>query len=212
MGDRLFGFYFITDPELSVHGMLEDVRGALEAGAVLVQYRNKGVGPFPHSPGLAVEMRRLCRESSVPFIVNDDVELARSIGADGAHVGQGDLPASWVRRELGPRAIVGVSVSTVEQVREAEQEGATYVAASPVFATPTKPDAGPPIGIAGVKRLRAATRLPLAAIGGVRDDAIPLLVEAGADLVCAISASLAGGTVEQNVRRLAGLMRRSVRG
>jgi thiamine-phosphate pyrophosphorylase len=204
MGGDLFGFYFVTDRDQSTHGMIEDVREALRAGAALVQYRDKGSAA--PSADLAAEMQRLCRTAGVPLVVNDDVDLAISIEADGVHVGQGDMPAAEVRQRLGPRAIVGVSASTVAEVEQAERSGATYVAASPVFATPTKRDAGPPIGIDGVIRLRAATRLPLAVIGGIEDANIPLLIEVGADLLCAISASLRGGTVYENVRRLAGLM------
>jgi thiamine-phosphate pyrophosphorylase len=202
MGGTLFGFYFITDRALSARGMLEDVREALRAGVALVQYRDKA------SPcaDLAAEMQRLCRKAGVPLVVNDDIDLALSIGADGVHVGQGDMPVSEARRRLGPLAIVGVSVSTVAQAREAERSGASYVAASPVFSTPTKPDAGPPIGFEGVCRLRAATRLPLAVIGGISDGNISALVEVGADLVCAISESLRGGAVYDNVRRLTRLM------
>jgi thiamine-phosphate pyrophosphorylase len=201
----LFGFYFITDRTLSTNGMLDDVRDALRAGVALVQYRDKGTA-VPNA-NLASEMQRLCRKAGVALIVNDDVDLALAIGADGVHVGQGDLPVSVARRMLGAQAIVGVSVSTATQAQEAERAGATYVAASPVFATPTKIDAGPPVGIEGVGRLRAATRLPLAVIGGIKDGDIPRLVEAGANLVCAISASLAGAAVYENVRRLAALMR-----
>jgi thiamine-phosphate pyrophosphorylase len=204
MGRELFGFYFITDRDLSARGMVEDVREALRAGVALVQYRDKG-SASPRAD-LAAEMQRLCRKAGVPLVVNDDIDLALSIGADGVHVGQGDLPASEARRRFGSMAIVGVSVSTVAQAREAERAGATYVAASPVFSTPTKPDAGPPIGFEGVCRLRAATRLPVAVIGGIGDANIPALVEAGADLVCAIAESLRGGAVYDNVRRLTRLM------
>jgi thiamine-phosphate pyrophosphorylase len=204
MSGELFGLYFITDRDLSARGMLEDVREALRAGVALVQYRDKGSAS--PSQDLAAEMLRLCRTAGVPLIVNDDVDLALSIGADGVHVGQGDMPVAEARRRLGSMAIVGVSVSTVAQAREAERAGATYVAASPVFSTPTKPDAGPPIGFEGVCRLRAATRLSLAVIGGIGDANVPALVEAGADLVCAISGSLRGGAVYDNVRRLTRLM------
>jgi thiamine-phosphate pyrophosphorylase len=200
----LFGFYFVTDRDLSTRGMIDDVRDALRAGAALVQYRDKGAAS--PSRDLATTLLRMCRAAGVPLIVNDDVDLAVSIGADGVHVGQGDLPVSEARRVIGRGAIVGVSVSTVTELQTAERSGATYVAASPVFSTPTKSDAGPPVGIEGVCRLRAATRLPLAVIGGIDDATIPALVEAGADLVCAISASLRSGTVYDNVRRLAGLM------
>lgn len=198
------GFYFITDAGLSRNGMLRDLELALDGGVAVVQYRDKdGAGP---NAATAVQMRDLCRRHGVPFVVNDDVELALAVEADGVHVGQGDCPAAEVRGRLGPRAILGVSIASLEELTQAENARATYVAASPVFGTPTKPDAGTGIGLEGVRRLRAATRLPLAVIGGINATNVRAMVEAGADLVCAISASLAGGTVDTNVRTLRGLM------
>jgi thiamine-phosphate pyrophosphorylase len=204
MASDLFGFYFITDRDLSARGIVDDVREVLRAGAVLVQYRDKG--KQAPSKDTAGEIQRLCRKAGVALIVNDDVDLAVRIQADGVHVGQTDTAVDEVRRRVGPDAIVGVSVSTVAEAQQAERAGATYLAASPVFATATKRDAGPPIGVAGVCRLRAATRLPLAVIGGINEGNISAMVEAGADLVCAISASLKGGAVYDNVRRLTSLM------
>jgi thiamine-phosphate pyrophosphorylase len=200
----LSGFYFITDPILTRNGMLEDVAQALRARVAIVQYRDKGVSE--PRPALARRMLELCRDAGVPFVVDDDVVLADSLGADGVHLGQTDTPASVARAYLGPNAIVGVSVATAAEVAEAELAGATYVAASPVFSTLSKPDAGPPIGLEGVRRIRAATRLPLAVIGGVHAGNAAALVRAGANLVCAISASLRGGTVEANVRALRAAM------
>jgi thiamine-phosphate pyrophosphorylase len=203
---NLSGFYFITDPVLTRAGMLGDVEAALAGGAAIVQYRDKR-GP---SPELCRRMVEACRAAGVPLLVNDDLDLAAAAGADGVHVGQTDTGAATARALLGPRAIVGVSVATVAELSFAEAAGASYVAASPVFATPTKLDAGSGIGLAGVRVLRAATRLPLAVIGGLGDDNIGLLAGAGADLFCAISASYAGGDVKKNVRRLCALIERSV--
>ncbi len=196
----LRGFYFITDPALTQAGMLDDVRQALRAGVAIVQYRDKT--PSGMSRELAGEMLRACRTAGVPFVINDDVDLALAVGADGAHVGQSDLAAAQARARLGPDACLGVSVASSGELSAAEAAGASYVAASPVFGTPTKPDAGPPLGWEGVRRLRAATSLPLAVIGGIHLGNLAEMVRAGADLVCAISASLAGGDVESNVRRL----------
>jgi thiamine-phosphate pyrophosphorylase len=200
----LSGFYFITDPVLTRAGLLGDVEAALSGGAVLVQYRDKR-GP---SPELCRRMVQACHAAGVPLLVNDDIDLAADAGADGVHVGQTDAGAATARALLGPRAIVGVSVATVVELSSAEAAGASYVAASPVFATPTKLDAGAGIGLAGVRALRAATSLPLAVIGGIGDDDIGLLAAAGADLFCAISASYADGDIEKNVRRLCTLVAR----
>jgi thiamine-phosphate pyrophosphorylase len=144
----------------------------------------------------------LCRAAGVPFLVDDRVELAKEIGADGAHVGQSDMALREARAILGPAATIGVSVATVAEARAAEDAGADYLAVSPVFATATKLDAGPGVGLAGIAAIRAATTLPLAAIGGIGPANIRDVRRAGADLICAISASLAGGTVTENIRQL----------
>ncbi|MHC5054217.1 MAG: thiamine phosphate synthase [Planctomycetota bacterium] len=200
-GRRWSGFYFITDSGLTSGGVRLDVEAALSGGAALVQYREKGRA-YEERLAEAREVARLCRAAGVPLIINDEIALARDSGADGVHLGQGDAPPGEARAALGPRATVGVSVGSPEEARTAEREGADYVAASPVFATTTKLDSGPGIGLGGLRAIRAATQLPLAAIGGVTLESTPEVVAAGADLVCAISASLKGGDVAANVRAL----------
>ncbi len=203
---RWSGFYFITDSRLTVRGVVEDVRAALAAGVALVQYREKEKG-FDDRRAETERMLALCRASRVPLIINDDIRLARETLAGGVHLGPGDAAPSVARRELGPEAIIGVSVGNANEARDAEAAGADYLALGPVFATATKPDAGSPVGIEGVRAVRAATELPLVAIGGLDATGIPAVVEAGADLVCAISASLAGGAVGENIARMKEAMR-----
>jgi len=166
-----------------------------------VQYRAK-TAPLEVCQREAGEILKICRAAGVPMLVNDLVELAAKIGADGAHVGQSDMEMSEARRLLGPAATIGVSVATVAEARAAEDAGADYLAVSPVFATSTKLDAGAGVGIEGIKKIRAVTRLPLAAIGGIGPANVAEVRRAGADLICAISASLAGGQVEENILRL----------
>ncbi len=202
---RLSGFYFITDSGLTSGGVPGDVAAAIAGGAALVQYREK-LRAFDERLAEARELAGLCRAAGVPLIVNDDIALAREAGADGVHLGQGDAPPAEAREALGAGAIIGVSVGTPEEAREAERAGANYVAASPVFATTTKLDAGPGVGLEGLRVIRAATGLPLAAIGGLTLGGLPDVIAAGADLICAISASLAGGNVTANVRALRGAM------
>jgi thiamine-phosphate pyrophosphorylase len=128
--------------------------------------------------------------------------LALAVAADGLHIGQRDTEALAARHRLGEKAILGVSVGSPEEARAAEAAGASYLAASPVFATPTKPDAPEPVGLEGLRAIRAVTELPLVAIGGVSETNAAALLEAGADMLCAISASLADGKVEENIQRL----------
>jgi len=205
---HLSGFYFITDSGLTSGGVPGDVKAALAGGATLVQYREKGRA-FDERLAEARKLAGLCRAAGVPLIVNDDIALARETEAGGIHLGQSDAPPGEARDALGSRAIIGVSVSTPDEAREAERAGADYVAASPVFATTTKLDTGPGVGLEGLRSIRAATPLPLAAIGGLTLELLPDVVAAGADLICAISASLAGGNVTANVRALRVAMRSS---
>jgi thiamine-phosphate pyrophosphorylase len=195
------GFYFITDSRLTANGIAEDVRRALEAGVVLVQYREKELAR-PERLAEAKELLRICRRAGVPLVINDDIRLAEESGADGVHLGQSDAPPAEARAALGGAAVVGVSAGSPAEAEAAEDAGATYVAASAVFATGTKPDAGPPIGPEGVRAIREATRLPLAAIGGIDATNVRQVVRAGADMVCAISASLRDGAVAENIRAI----------
>ena len=198
---RWSGFYFITDSSLTRLGVRSDVEAALAGGAALVQYREKGL-TCDERLAEARELLGLCRSARVPLIINDEIALARDAGADGIHLGQGDAPPAEARSALGPDAIIGVSVGSAEEAREAESAGADYVAASPVFSTTTKLDAGPGVGLEGLRAIRAATGLSLAAIGGLTLERVADVVTAGADLVCAISASLTGDDVAANVRAL----------
>ncbi len=198
---RWRGFYFITDSGLSRNGILEDTRQALKAGAVLVQYREKALS-FEARLAEARSVQALCRAAGRPFILNDEVELALAVEAEGLHVGQTDTEALVARQRLGKKAILGVSVGSPEEARAAEVAGASYLAASPVFATPTKPDAPEPVGLEGLRAIREVTELPLVAIGGVSETNAAALIEAGADMLCAISASLAEGRVDENIQRL----------
>jgi thiamine-phosphate pyrophosphorylase len=202
---RRKGFYFITDSGLTVNGIAEDVRQAIAAGSVMVQYREKGKTAEERLVE-AREIQAICNKAKVPFIVNDDVALAKEIRADGVHVGPHDMSLAEARKSLGKKAIVGVSVGSAEEAKAAEKQGASYVAASPVFVTPTKPDAGLPVGIMGLKKIRAATKLPVVAIGGINESNVTD-VAAGVDMVCAISASLKDGKVEENIRRLTSLFK-----
>jgi thiamine-phosphate pyrophosphorylase len=181
------GFYFITDGQLTRHGLEHDVAQAVAAGAVLIQYRftQGDTGMLMEEAG---RLKRLA--GAVPFIVNNRIDIARAVGADGVHLGRNDPPIREARQILGTRAIVGASVDSVESALAAAEAGASYLAVSPVYASSTKPDAGPGLGTAMVAAIRGRTRLPLAVIGGITPARALACREAGADLVCAIGATL----------------------
>lgn len=178
--------YFVYDLGLSGTGDPEPLLEAvLRAGVRAVQFRAKVV-----PDGLAYRLARAARQVTARhgalLVVNDRLDLALAVGADGVHVGQDDLPAGVVRR-LWPHGLLGVSVRTPEEARAAEAAGADYVGAGALRSTATKDDARV-IGIEGLRRVAAATRLPVVAIGGITVDDLPVLREAGMAGVAVASA------------------------
>jgi thiamine-phosphate pyrophosphorylase len=191
--------YVITDEKVSRgRSHLQAIRG----GADVLQLRDKEA-----SSGrlyrVALQLRKLTREAEVPFIVNDRVDIALAVDADGVHVGQADLPASVVREHMGPGKILGVSVDTVEEALLAEKGGADYLGVGPVFeARGTKPDAGAPLGVDRIALIRRHCRLPIVAIGGIDAGNAGKVREAGADAAAVISAILAAEDIAEAARRL----------
>ena len=180
--------YFITD-SASSHGRSNEemIRLAVAGGAGIVQLREKHMT----DDQLLDEARRLrkaTQELGVMFIVNDRVDIAKAVGADGVHVGQQDVSVEVAREELGPDAIIGGSAKTPQQAIAMEQAGADYVANSgPVFRSPTKPDL-PSVGVGLIKLLKEAVGIRVCAIGGITEHNVGEVVAAGADLVAVISA------------------------
>lgn len=158
-------FYFITDDAVERFPAIEQVRVAVEAGATMIQYRNKA---FTLDAFDEVEaIRRLCRESQVPFIVNDNVLLAKAVGADGVHVGQDDAAPRLARRIMGKQAVVGVSISTMAELEHTELAFCDYIGTGPTFFTGTKTDAKPVQGLSGLRDIVNRSPVPAVAIGGI---------------------------------------------
>jgi thiamine-phosphate pyrophosphorylase len=202
-GIRTWRVYVVTDARLSLGRSHADVvRAAVAGGADAVQLRDKAL------PGLAlyraaVELRRICREAGVAFIVNDRVDIALAADADGVHVGQDDLPAAEARRLIGPDRILGVSASTLAESQAACAAGADYLGVGPVFeARGTKPDALPPVGLPGLAAICAAVDVPVIAIGGINVSNAPGIAAAGAPGVAVISAVVSAGDIPATVRAL----------
>jgi thiamine-phosphate pyrophosphorylase len=173
-------------PPLIVITMTEQLAAAaLDGGADAIQLRAKGL-PAPQLAELGRRIAALCRARGALFFVNDDAALALALGADGVHVGPGDAAPADARRLLGERGLVGVSVYDAADLAAAEAARADYVAVGAVFPTETKRIAV--VGLEGVRRLRAATALPVVAIGGIDAGNAAAAIAAGADGVAVISA------------------------
>ncbi|MFB5677979.1 thiamine phosphate synthase [Paenibacillus terreus] len=167
------------------------LREAIAGGVTMFQFREKGAGSLTGQAAyeLARELQAVCREAGVPFIVNDDVDMAAVLGADGIHVGQEDAPAASLRSRLGHEAIVGVSAHSVEEAGRAIADGADYLGVGPMYPTLSKSDARPVQGPLLIQELRShGITIPLVGIGGITPEKAPPVLAAGADGVSVISA------------------------
>jgi thiamine-phosphate pyrophosphorylase len=194
------GFYFITDPTHSSKGIASDAVKAVAAGVKIIQYRNKAAETRVLYDE-ASHMKNMCMGSGCRLIINDRIDIALAVDADGVHIGQEDLPYQEARKLLGKDKIIGVTVHTIDEAVTAERIGADYLGVSPIFATGTKPDAGMPCGIEMLKAIRSVCRIPIAAIGGIDLTNVRQVIEAGADMVCAISAVVAKPDVAAEIRK-----------
>ncbi len=180
--------YLVLDPGLCrLHSMVETARAAVAGGATMVQLRDKEAG----TAGLVAAghaLKAALAGSGVPLIVNDDLEAALAVDAEGLHVGQDDMPAHEARRRIGPGRILGLSIETEAAARAVDRAAVDYVGIGPVFATPTKPDHKPPIGFDGLGRLVAISPVPAVAIGGLRAAHVSPVLEAGAGGMAVVSA------------------------
>jgi thiamine-phosphate pyrophosphorylase len=178
------GLYAITQTDnKSGDTIINDVISAIKGGAVIVQYRDKN--PLD-AVFLASELVKICHQHQVPLIINDDVELAARVGADGVHIGKEDGAIAQARRRLGADAIIGVSCyNFVEQALDAQNQGATYVAFGRFFPSTSKPLAAP-AHIETLRQAKLLLTLPIVAIGGILPENGAPLLAAGADFLAVI--------------------------
>ncbi|WP_269474729.1 thiamine phosphate synthase [Paenibacillus sp. URB8-2] len=187
----LLRVYFIMGSVNCRRPAAEVLAEAIAGGVTIFQFREKGPGALTGEAklNLARELQGICRSHSVPFIVNDDIDLAIAIDADGVHVGQDDEPAQALREQLGSRKIIGVSAHTPEEVRQAIADGADYLGIGPVYPTASKDDARPVQGTILIGNLRKeGVSIPLVGIGGITADNASPVLAAGADGISVISA------------------------
>jgi thiamine-phosphate pyrophosphorylase len=167
--------------------LVEVAESAIAGGATVIQLRDKESSDSKLlEKGL--ELRRLTRFKDIPLIINDRVDIALAVDADGVHLGQDDLPVSTARKLLGPGKIIGLSVFSLEQARQARRQGADYIGVGPVFDTRTKEDAARPVGLELLRRVSREIDLPWVAIGGINMSNVSEVIETGAKGVAVVSA------------------------
>jgi len=197
------GLYVILDTATVGRGRLASIARELAgSGPGVVQLREPKYLPTSEFLRDARTVKRALAGTATKFMINDRVDVALAVRADGVHLGQSDMPLRLARRMLPLTTAIGVSVANPAQARQAAREGADYLGAGAVFATPSKPEAGA-IGIAGLRAIRKTTRLPLVAIGGINAVNAGQVLRAGADGIAVISAVFGPGGIRANLRLLA---------
>lgn len=200
MLNALKGLYVITDenltPDESVHSYIED---ALKAGANIVQYRNKTKSD-DEVENTCKLLQELCKQYNVPFIIDDRPHLATKIQADGIHIGKDDMPLEEARK-IFPKGIIGVSCyGSIRKAKEAQEEGADYVAFGSFFTSPTKPHSGI-VSINVLHKALNALEIPVCAIGGISQTNIGEIAATNTDMISVVSAAFEGNT-QENVSNL----------
>ena len=187
--------YAVTDRSwLGGHTLYQDVEAAIKGGATFIQLREKNLDEA-HFLEEAKEIKELCKKYQVPFVINDNVDIALAMDADGVHVGQSDMEAGAVREKLGPDKIIGVSAQTVEQALLAEQKGADYLGVGAVFPTGSKDDAVE-VSHETLKAICEAVKIPVIAIGGISTGNVMELSGSGICGIAVISAIFAKPDIE----------------
>jgi thiamine-phosphate pyrophosphorylase len=200
--------YFIFGSNNCLKNPIEVLKEAIAGGISIFQFREKGKDALQglEKVELAKELQSICKENSIPFIVNDDIELALEINADGVHIGQEDEPVESVRKKIGNR-ILGVSAHTVKEAQAAVDAGADYLGIGPIFPTKTKEDAKAVQGTILIKELRTNQfTIPLVGIGGITSENANSVIQAGADGVSVITAI----SLAQNIKDATRLLRKNV--
>lgn len=191
--------YPITDMRLSGLSHAEQVSLLAAGGATMIQLREKGSSPRGFYQE-SLEAVRLARNLGVRIIINDRVDIALAVGADGVHLGQDDFPPERARKLMGAEKIIGYSTHSLKQALEADLLPVDYLAIGPVFSTSTKENPDPVIGLETIRKVREKISKPLVAIGGIRLEQARSVIEAGADSLAVISDLYSGPSISERVR------------
>ncbi len=204
-----YSLYFVTDRALSLgRTHLEIIEAAVEGGVTLVQLREKELDSRRfYEEALAI--KKFLDARGIPLIINDRIDIALAVDAKGVHLGQEDLPIAVARKILGHEKIIGISVFTPEEAREAERMGADYLGLSPIFLTGTKPELVRQIGFEGIDPIRRTTKVPLVGIGFMNETTVFEAICRGLDGVAVVSAICAKDDVGAAARLLKGEIKRA---
>lgn len=184
-----YSLYLVTDRDI-LHGrdLVKSIEDSILGGTTLVQLREKDVSTREFY-NIAVKVKELTHKYNIPLIINDRMDIALSVDAEGLHIGQSDMPLKIARKILGEDKIIGVSTSTVEEAVEAEKDGADYIGVGALFSTTTKKDAKS-VTLDELKNIKRSVNIPIVGIGGINMNNVESVMETGIDGVAIVSAIL----------------------
>lgn len=193
-----FRLYLITDRKIYTdkNSFINAIEGALKGGVKAVQLREKDLNTRELLE-LAYKMRELTKKYHVKLFINDRVDIALAVDADGVHIGQKGIPAHAVRKIVQDKLIIGVSTHSFDEALEAERDGADFITLGPIYETPSKLKYGKPIGVDTLRRVKSKISIPVFGIGGIKLDKVGEVMEAGAHGVALISAILASKDIRK---------------
>jgi len=204
-----YSLYLVTDRSLARGRPTRAiVEAAVRGGVTCVQLREKACSTRTFIKE-ALVLRGLLHEHGIPLIINDRVDVALAVEADGVHLGQTDMPLPQARAILGDKALIGISAESLDDALRAEAEGADYIGVSPIFTTPTKTDTAPALGLSGLAAIRAAVRLPLIGIGGLNLENAAEVIRHGGSGLAVVSAIVSAENPEAAARQLRAAIERA---
>jgi thiamine-phosphate pyrophosphorylase len=204
-----YTLYLVTDRGLARgRSTLSIVEAAVRGGVTCVQLREKYASTREFLEE-AVKVRDFLRSRGIPLIINDRLDVALAIGADGLHLGQTDMPLSVARSIVKDDMLIGISAESLDDAVAAERGGADYLGVGPIYETPTKTDAAPAMGLEGLKKISKTVKLPLVAIGGLNHGNTAQAIQNGADGIAVVSAIVAAPNPEQASKDLVSIIRQS---
>jgi thiamine-phosphate pyrophosphorylase len=209
--DLDFSLYLVTDRSLSQgRSNLEIVKSAIKGGVTVVQLREKTASTREFLTE-ALSIRELCLNNNVSLIINDRLDIAQAVEAEGVHLGQEDMPIDFARKIVGRKMVIGISVFDVSEAVAAEKAGADYLGVSPVYTTPTKPELSESVGLDGLRKIREAVEIPLVGIGSIKSHNAAEVIKAGADGVAVVSAIVSAIDPKQAASDLIEVVRKARR-
>ena len=197
-----YSLYLVTDRGLACgRSMLEVVKAAVSGGVTCIQLREKDCSTLEFIEQ-ARAIKNFLEARKIPLIINDRLDVALAVGADGVHLGQNDMPLEIAQKIAGPSVLIGISAESVQDAIAAENGGADYLGVSPIYATPTKTDTAPPLGLEGLREIKKRVKIPLVGIGGLNKSNAAEVIRNGADGVAVVSAIVAADDPERSAMNL----------